>query len=530
MPKGRRRIRTAVRNTVRAVVSEDPSLMMATAFGLACCLVFWGAGSSLETVAMRSSELASLGAQADALSTFVSTGGTLAALVLVGCIPKRFAGRLCGSGLYAIACAALAVVYALTLAPLSVSVFAVRMGLLVARGFLGASTLFLWFVLIGRCKRSFHVVVLALAFACAALLDLAFLALQPIVGIAALVSLPALSVAMHRIVARRLGLCAHPVEDESVSEAVPKAKPPFAVAFASASRLARLAASPFAFCLLSGAVMGCIQAVGADPVLDHDRLAEGYVANNVLVACALGVAGALVVAGAAFARGEGDEPLLSYQRLVVIIALVLSLCLVNVTLQAGTFVSLTAAKFIGALLLSYSWLAALSTRKAGAVRSFAWMLVSWQTAAVVLQGTVMALAGLGPVQVVNVAVVVLLGVLLIVQLFPLLLSTRGACAENAAEGALSATEHPIGLSDEVQDGFCATAAADRERFERFCSEYSLTPREQELLAIFAEGYSVAYASELLVLSPYTVRTHQRNIYLKTDTHSRDELLALLKAF
>ena len=84
VPKGRRRIRTAVRNTVRAVVSEDPSLMMATAFGLACCLVFWGAGSSLETVAMRSSELASLGAQADALPTFVSTGGTLAGLGLVG--------------------------------------------------------------------------------------------------------------------------------------------------------------------------------------------------------------------------------------------------------------------------------------------------------------------------------------------------------------------------------------------------------------------------------------------------------------
>ena len=365
VPKGRRRIRTAVRNTVRAVVSEDPSLMMATAFGLACCLVFWGAGSSLETVAMRSSELASLGAQADALPTFVSTGGTLAALVLVGCIPKRFAGRLCGSGLYAIACAALAVVYALTLAPLSVSVFAVRMGLLVARGFLGASTLFLWFVLIGRCKRSFHVVVLALAFACAALLDLAFLALQPIVGIAALVSLPALSVAMHRIVARRLGLCAHPVEDEvrfrsrSQGEASVCRRLCVGIALGASCRIA--------VCVLPaiGGGDGLHPSSWADPVLDHDRLAKAMSPTTCWSPALSGLRGALVVAGAAFARGEGDEPLLSYQRLVVIIALVLSLCLVNVTLQAGTFVSLTAAKFIGALLLSYSWLAALSTRKAG---------------------------------------------------------------------------------------------------------------------------------------------------------------------
>ena len=59
---------------------------------------------------------------------------------------------------------------------------------------------------------------------------------------------------------------------------------------------------------------------------------------------------------------------------------------------------------------------------------------------------------------------------------------------------------------------------------------TLTPRERELLGFFAQGYSVAYASEQLVLSPYTVRTHLRNIYVKTDTHSRDDLLALLKTY
>ena len=152
-------------------------------------------------------------------------------------------------------------------------------------------------------------------------------------------------------------------------------------------------------------------------------------------------------------------------------ALVLALCLANVLMMSGTFVSLTAAKLIGALLLAYAWFAACARPGARAVRALTRMLVCWQVAAALLQAAVMAMAGEGPVQVADLALV-----------------------------------------------------------ERFADEYGLTPRERELLGFFAQGYSVAYASEQLVLSPYTVRTHLRNIYVKTDTHSRDDLLALLKTY
>ena len=84
-------------------------------------------------------------------------------------------------------------------------------------------------------------------------------------------------------------------------------------------------------------------------------------------------------------------------------------------------------------------------------------------------------------------------------------------------------EPPTGATTKVQQ-------RAHTQLARYADRHALTPRERELLGFFAQGYSVAYASEQLVLSPYTVRTHLRNIYVKTDTHSRDDLLALLKTY
>ncbi|MFQ7971594.1 MAG: helix-turn-helix transcriptional regulator, partial [Eggerthella lenta] len=274
------------------------------------------------------------------------------------------------------------------------------------------------------------------------------------------------------------------------------------------------------FCLLVGAVLGCIQGVGADLVLAHEQLAGGYVANNLLVAAALAIAAALVGGGAAFAHDGDDARLLAYARLTVIVALVLALCLANVLMMSGTFVSLTAAKLIGALLLAYAWFAACARPGARAVRALARMLVCWQVAAALLQAAVMAMAGEGPVQVVNVIVVILLGAVLVMQLFPLFLSSRPATFPTGPSNGQTRSQALSISADE----------ADLALVERFADEYGLTPRERELLGFFAQGYSVAYASEQLVLSPYTVRTHLRNIYVKTDTHSRDDLLALLKTY
>lgn len=448
---------------------------------------------------MRSSELFVPSGQADALPTFAVTAGSLIAYALFGWAPSRWVDRVRGSmPLYAACCVALAAVYAATSLPVFSNAFGVRALLLVLRGFLGVAALVCWFALLGDRPRLFQVAVIAVALAACALADLAFLALQAVVGFVLLAALPSLSLGVYRFVAKTRG---------GTQAAETSSDPP---SEASGADMARVLGSPILFCLLVGAVMGCIQGVGADLVLAHDQLARGYVANNLLVAVALAVAGVLVGVGAKFAPDGDDARLLAYVRLTVIVVLVLALCLANVLMMSGTFVSLTAAKLIGALVLAYAWFAAVARPGTRPIREFARMLACWQAAAVLFQIAIMALAGEGPVQAVNVVVVILLGIVLVMQLFPLFLSGRSSSPSGGQ--ALAAS---------VED-------ADLALVERFAEEYGLTPRERELLGFFAQGYSVAYASEQLVLSPYTVRTHLRNIYVKTDTHSRDELVALLK--
>ena len=55
-----------------------------------------------------------------------------------------------------------------------------------------------------------------------------------------------------------------------------------------------------------------------------------------------------------------------------------------------------------------------------------------------------------------------------------------------------------------------------------------TAREQEILAYLAEGHSGAYISDVLFISPNTVRTHIHNIYRKLDVSSREDILRLTK--
>ncbi len=50
----------------------------------------------------------------------------------------------------------------------------------------------------------------------------------------------------------------------------------------------------------------------------------------------------------------------------------------------------------------------------------------------------------------------------------------------------------------------------------------LSPRETELLQLFAKGYSYKEAARILTISPLTVGNHVRSIYRKLDVHSRGE--------
>jgi RNA polymerase sigma factor (sigma-70 family) len=53
---------------------------------------------------------------------------------------------------------------------------------------------------------------------------------------------------------------------------------------------------------------------------------------------------------------------------------------------------------------------------------------------------------------------------------------------------------------------------------------NLTPREQEVLTLLADGESNAEIAEKLSISPKTVSRHRENIMQKLNLHSRTELV------
>ena len=61
-------------------------------------------------------------------------------------------------------------------------------------------------------------------------------------------------------------------------------------------------------------------------------------------------------------------------------------------------------------------------------------------------------------------------------------------------------------------------------------EFSLTEREREIALKVLQGESNESILAELFISKNTLRTHLHNIYDKTDTHSRDELVGLLLAY
>ncbi len=58
--------------------------------------------------------------------------------------------------------------------------------------------------------------------------------------------------------------------------------------------------------------------------------------------------------------------------------------------------------------------------------------------------------------------------------------------------------------------------------------YALTPREHEVLILLARGRNASYISQSLAISHDTAKTHIKNIYLKLDIHSQQELLDMIE--
>lgn len=60
-------------------------------------------------------------------------------------------------------------------------------------------------------------------------------------------------------------------------------------------------------------------------------------------------------------------------------------------------------------------------------------------------------------------------------------------------------------------------------------EQGLTPRETEIMLLFARGRTSTYIQEELFISRGTVTTHLQHIYRKAGVHSKQELLDLIES-
>ena len=61
------------------------------------------------------------------------------------------------------------------------------------------------------------------------------------------------------------------------------------------------------------------------------------------------------------------------------------------------------------------------------------------------------------------------------------------------------------------------------------SQYTLTPREHEVLGLLARGRTAAYVGHSLGISQGTAKTHIRSIYHKMDIHTQQDLMDLIEA-
>lgn len=73
-----------------------------------------------------------------------------------------------------------------------------------------------------------------------------------------------------------------------------------------------------------------------------------------------------------------------------------------------------------------------------------------------------------------------------------------------------------------------TQSAREVRIASLAAAHHLTPRETEVFALLAQGRSVPYIRDALVISKETAATHAKRIYAKLSVHSRQDLIDLVQ--
>lgn len=109
-------------------------------------------------------------------------------------------------------------------------------------------------------------------------------------------------------------------------------------------------------------------------------------------------------------------------------------------------------------------------------------------------------------------------------------TTLHGSTDNSEKTPLEADDEEVQRSDYGEDRPVIEEAnkmlSRQEACEIIAEQYGLTGREQEILALLARGHNGVYISEILFISPNTVRTHIHNIYRKLGVSSREEILSM----
>lgn len=75
-----------------------------------------------------------------------------------------------------------------------------------------------------------------------------------------------------------------------------------------------------------------------------------------------------------------------------------------------------------------------------------------------------------------------------------------------------------------------TTIYNTERFDKFCSEFTLTARERELLAELLNSLTYQEIADKLYISNGTVKAHFHNIFIKTNTKNKHNLLQFYQKY
>ena len=243
-----------------------------------------------------------------------------------------------------------------------------------------------------------------------------------------------------------------------------------------------------------------------------------YLAAAILSAAVLGVLACLKLPGKPLTR-------LLYRDLVPLFAIV-ALAIPNIT---NALIGESPLTMLSTLLL-YTFAAFLTLATLCAIANASEFSSDFVFATALVLFAAASLAGLASSEALSPAMAnVMVTVVTTVYAFILVVmrdeKTDDALEELAPQLEESGVAAPRREGEELTEATPLSVAA---RCDALAAEYDLTAREREILAYLAECRNAPYISEVLFISPNTVRTHIHNIYRKLDVSSREDILRLTK--